>query len=85
MEGETIDKFSDLVRKSWTAVPSVPKSLEWRNSSRVDDGVDERSADGLMTPSLAAGEWQTKHEANKMKAGGHNNIEGLQGFGGNSV
>lgn len=72
MEGETSGYFSDLMRKNWTAVPSVPKSLEWRTSSRVDDGMEERSADGLMTPSLAAGEWQAKYEANKMKAGGDN-------------
>lgn len=46
VEGEADDKFIDMVRKNWAAVPSLRKSLELKTSSRSDYGAEERSAKG---------------------------------------
>ena len=59
VEAEAKNQFLDLVRKNWAAVPSVRNSLEWRASSRVDRGMEGKSAGGAKDRSLVVEEWHT--------------------------
>ena len=61
MEAEAKNKFLDLVRKNWAAVPSVRNSLEWRVSSRADCGMEGKRAGGVKDRSLAVEEWHAGH------------------------
>lgn len=70
MEGEANNNIVDMVRKNWAAVPSLRNSLERKTSSRVDYGVERRSAHGAKVPSLAVEKLQTEHEGDKWKVSG---------------
>lgn len=68
VEGKANDKFLDLVRKNWSAIPSARNALDYRNFSRVECDVEQRSANGAKGPSMAVGEWQVEHEDVERKA-----------------
>ena len=63
IEGKTNDKFLDLVRKIWTAVPSARNSPEWRVSSRVECDVEGRNVERAKSSSVAVEEWHPKHDS----------------------
>lgn len=66
--GANNNRFLDLVRRNWAAVPSLRSSREWRTPSRAGYGVQRGSADGAKVFNSAVAEW--RHEGDERKAGG---------------